>query len=135
MRPAPRVELVLAPLHPELQAELIGAWPSSLAAAERRVVVVPHRNLAASLLEAQVGARGAAVGIRAVTWFDLALDLATAERHEARRRSLDAEAESWLVRQLQERSARAPTLYDGALETRGFRVALLRAFTELAQAG
>src|SRR5262249_58965833 len=135
MRLAARAELVVAPLHPELQAELIGAWPASLAASEPRVVVLPHRNLAASLLEARVRACGVAVGIRAMTWLDLALELTTAERTEAGRRSLDGEAQSWLVQQLRDQTRRAPTVYDAALGTRGFRVALLRAFSELEQTG
>ncbi len=130
-----RFEFVLAPLHPDLQAALFAAWPAASFDAVPRTVVVPTRALGRFLLRERARLGTATCGVRTLTWLELGLELSASERDAEARRFLGSEAQAWLVRQLRETTSRAPTPFDAALDVRGFRAVLQRAFDALSRAG
>jgi hypothetical protein len=128
-----RLELRVASLHPDLHAALLADWSVTAWDASPRWLVVPGSTLGRALVRDAVRMHGAVFGAVPRTLTDVAA--AAVAGDPARRRRLRAEAATWLVRELRHRGHRAPTTLDAALDVPGFRIALRRAFDDLARAG
>ena len=132
---APRRCFREAPLHPDLQSELLRDLDAAREADRLAplLLLVPQARLGQHL--ARAAAAAGCGPLHAITWPELAATLTAPARWREERQRLTPAGAATLARWVLGREKRPPGFFAHALDQRGFRAAMLRCFDALAATG